>query len=164
MLAEDQIPDVVERPTPEAFWVPLEKALHALKHFTGGFHRKRDEEDGAGRDAVLEEVGHAVDQRARFATAWPRQNQDSAIALRDDTVLILIEGGAIVERPRRPSGDGAKGVRLRHGDANDGGPPPQRVDAVWPAGELAAGVVRGGALVYEPAAVGFLLARPCSRP
>ena len=73
--SQHPVADRVERSSPEPRRVAADQLLHAVHHLAGGLVRERQQQDAVHRDALLEQVGHAVGQRARLARASPGQHQ-----------------------------------------------------------------------------------------
>ena len=82
---------------------------HAPHHFAGGLVRERQQQDAVGRDALLQQVGHAVGERARLARARAGDDQRRPGRRRHGRVLLLVEFARIIDlqMDRRPE-------RLQH--------------------------------------------------
>src|SRR5579875_3139114 len=70
------------------------QTLEALAHLLSGLVGKGDSQDLPGRHLfMLYQVGDAVRDDARFAAAWPGQNQYRSLCRCDSLALRLIESG-----------------------------------------------------------------------
>ena len=69
------VADRVERPTPKPGCVAADQLLHAVHHLASGLVGESQQQDAVHRDALLEQVGYAVGQRACLARAGSGQYQ-----------------------------------------------------------------------------------------
>jgi len=76
---------------PQAGNVVWEKVGHAIEHFARSFVREREEENIRWRDAVLQQVGDAINQRPRFAAARTRNDERRTGRRHDRGTLLRIE-------------------------------------------------------------------------
>ena len=78
MGAEDAVAYGVKGAAPEAKSAIGEEGFHPLQHLPGGFVGESEEEDLGRGDAMLQQVGHAVGERARLAAARARDDEGGA--------------------------------------------------------------------------------------
>ena len=67
------------------------EAMSALEHLPRGAVRERQQEDALRRNAVLDEVGDAVDERAGLARARRREDEHRAVRRRRGGALFGVE-------------------------------------------------------------------------
>ena len=79
-----------------------------LEHLVGGAAREGEEEDALGRDAAFDEVGDAVDERARLPGAGAGDDEQRTVAVRGG-------GGLLGVQLRGEVAGGAGDVRSRAG-------------------------------------------------
>ncbi len=99
--AEDAIADGVEGAAPEAGEIVRDQRGDALEHLARGLIRKGEEQDARGADAVLDEVGDAIGQRAGLAAAGAGDDQRGAGSGGDGLVLLRIELRGVVDPESR---------------------------------------------------------------
>ena len=75
MPAQHAIPDRVKRAAPKTARVDREKIRHAIEHLARSFVRKREQQDVARIDPVLDQVRDAISQRARLPAARARDDK-----------------------------------------------------------------------------------------
>ena len=92
-LSEQPVPGGVERSAVHPRAAPTDESLGAGEHLLRGAAREGEEEDALGRDAALDQVRDAVDERARFARARAGDDEQRPVAEGDGARLLRIEGG-----------------------------------------------------------------------
>ena len=100
MSAEDAVANRVECAAPESIGSAGDEGVHTLRHFTRGFVRESEEEDGAGGNALFEYPSHAVGQCACFSTASAGNDQRRAAGGGHSGELLLVEFRRIVDTAR----------------------------------------------------------------
>ena len=75
VAAQDAMADRVKRAAPKPGSVAADQVLHALHHLAGCLVGESQQQDAIDRDSLLEQVRHAVGQRARLARARAREHQ-----------------------------------------------------------------------------------------
>ena len=73
--SQHPVADRVKRAAPKPRRVAADQVLHTVHHLAGGLVGERQQQDAVDRDALLEQVCHAIGQRARLARARPGQHQ-----------------------------------------------------------------------------------------
>ena len=76
------MPCRVKRPTVHTSGGVSDQSLYASKHFLGGSAREGQEKDALGLHASIDEVGDAVNQRARLARAGAGDDKQRTIGVR----------------------------------------------------------------------------------
>ena len=90
-LSEQAVPGGVERPALHAARHGAHEAFGAAEHFLGGAAGEGEEEDALGRDAALEQVRDAVDQRARLAGAGAGDDEQRTVAVGRGGSLLVVQ-------------------------------------------------------------------------
>ena len=65
--------------------------LESLAHLVRGFVGKRQRHDVVGWNIVGDHVGDAMGDHTGFTTAWPSENQQWPMNLRNGSTLILVQ-------------------------------------------------------------------------
>ena len=60
-------------------WLP-DEALGAREHFLGGAAREGEQEDPLRRDAAVDQVGDAVDQRSRLSRSGAGDDEERSVS------------------------------------------------------------------------------------
>ena len=115
MAAEDARADRVEGAGPERGGVVRDEFADALGHLAGGLVGEGEQQDLAGVDAVVEQPGHAVGESAGFPGAGAGDDQRAAGRRGDGGVLLLVEGGLVVDAGGVRRSAAVEGVVSRHG-------------------------------------------------
>jgi len=68
-----------------------DQTLGAGEHLAGGAPREGEEQDPLRRDAALDQVRDAVDERARLARAGAGDDEQRPVAERDGALLLRVE-------------------------------------------------------------------------
>ena len=88
--AQELVADRMEGSAPDARHAGHD-ALGALEHFVRGAVREREEENPLRRHALLNQIGHAVHERARLARAGGREHENRPVAGRRRRALFWVE-------------------------------------------------------------------------
>ena len=75
MPAQDAIADGVKRAAPQAREIRPGRSRHAVEHLARGLVRESEQQDVLRQDAVFEQVGDAIGERARLAAARAGDHQ-----------------------------------------------------------------------------------------
>ena len=97
--AEELVADRVEGAAPDARHARHD-ALGALEHLVRGAVRERQQQDALGRHALLHQIRHAVNERARLARAGGRQHEERPVAGRRRRALLGIKNFAEIRHVR----------------------------------------------------------------
>ena len=95
--AQGAVAEGVEGAAPEARGLDAGEVVHPVEHFLGGLVGEGEKEDLARLDALGQEVGDAVGQRARLARAGAGEHQQRAGRGRDRGELLVVEQGLEVD-------------------------------------------------------------------
>ena len=90
MASQHSIADRVKRPAPNPAGIDRQQVRHSIEHLPSGFVGEREQQNISRIDSVLEQVGHAIGQGARFARAGPGDDQLRAGLGGDGCELLLI--------------------------------------------------------------------------
>ena len=112
VAAQDLVADGVERPAPEAVRAVGQEVGDALQHLAGGLVGEGQQEDVLRLDAVLQEVGDAVGQRARLAATRPGDDEHRPRPGGDGLALLGVEFAGVVDLPAGVVGDDGGLVEL----------------------------------------------------
>ena len=99
--AEQAAAERVERADPgfaQGMAGALEQCADAVAHLVGGFVGEGDGENRIGRRALIDQIGDAVGDDARFARAGSRQDQQRTFGSEDSFALLRVQ---IVEKIHR---------------------------------------------------------------
>ena len=91
VAAQEARADRVERPRPDGRDGVADEGLGPLAHLARGAVREGQQEDAVRRDAALDQVGDAVDERAGLAGAGRREHEQRPVAGRRRRALFGIE-------------------------------------------------------------------------
>ena len=111
----------MERAAAHLLAPPVEQRRSAGEHLAGGPAREGQQHDVFGLGARLDEVGHAVDERARLARTGPGNDQKRPAQCRRCGILLRVQRTGIVDRQARlrrvgvafenkPAGHGVSGT------------------------------------------------------
>ena len=95
--AEDAVADRVECAAPEPIGGAGDECVHPLGHFTRGFVRESEEQDGAGGHALFQNPSHAVGQCACLSTPGTGNDQRRTTGRCHSSKLLLVEFRGIVD-------------------------------------------------------------------
>ncbi len=115
---EETVRGAVERAAVHGAALAPHELLRAREHLLRRAPREGEQEDPLGTDAALDQVGHAVDQRARLARPRAGDDEQGAVRMRRGRALRVVEVGGEVHAATRCDFAHAGGVgnRLtRHG-------------------------------------------------
>ena len=115
MPAQHPIPDRVKGSAPESARVHRQKIRHAIEHLPRGFVRESEQQDIARIDAVLEQIGDAIGQRARLAAARAGDHQQRPRRRRHRRELLLIQLRRVIDVDRGRGGSALERVFAGHG-------------------------------------------------
>ena len=82
-------------PQSDGEFVP-QQIRHASHHFAGGLVGEREQQDAVGRNALFEQVGHAIGERARLARARAGDDERRAGRRGDGGALLLVEFARVI--------------------------------------------------------------------
>jgi hypothetical protein len=116
---EEAVGGAVERAAVHAAAGAPDEAFRAGEHLLGDAAREGEEEDALRRDAALDEVRDAVDERARLAGAGAGDDEEGAVAVGGRLALGLVELRGEVHRAL--GGDLARSCRVGAGVGAHGG-------------------------------------------
>ena len=119
VLAERAVAHAVKRAAVHPRRGRAHQPLGAGEHFLSGAAGEAEQEDAFGRGAGVDQVGDAVDQRARLARAGAGDDQQGPVAVRRGGVLLLVELGPEVARGGRDLA-GTGGIDAGHGPSVTG--------------------------------------------
>ena len=94
--AQDPRADGVERAAPERTQFVAEQIADSPHHFAGGLVREGQQQNPVGGDALLQQIGHAISERARLAGASPGDHQGRPRRRGDGGQLLGVEFARIV--------------------------------------------------------------------
>ena len=114
MPAQHAIPDRMKRAAPKAARIHRQQIRHAIEHLPRGFIRKRKQQDIARVDPVLEQIRHAIGQRARLPAARAGDDQERPGRSRHRRELLLIELRRVIDVDRGRRGSALERVFARH--------------------------------------------------
>jgi len=97
VAAEDAVADGVEGAAPEITRVVGDEFLDTVEHFPGGLVGKGEQENAAGADPVVEEVGDPVGEGTRFATAGSGDDEGRARGCGDGGELLFVQFDRVVD-------------------------------------------------------------------
>ena len=92
-LSEQAMPDGVKGAAVHPRAGGADESLGAGEHLAGGAAREGEEEDALRRDAALDQVRDAVDERARLARAGAGDDEQRPVAEGDGALLLRVERG-----------------------------------------------------------------------
>ncbi len=95
--AERAMADAVKCAAPEATRLEPGELVDAMEHFLRGLVGEREEENFTGADALGEEVGDAVGERAGLAGAGAGEDEERAGLGGDGVELFVVEGRAEID-------------------------------------------------------------------
>ena len=98
VLAQDAVADGMKRAAPERGQLLPQQIRHAPHHFPGGLVGERQQQDAVRRNALLQQVGHAVGERARLARARAGDDQRRPRRRGDGGELLLVQFARVVNR------------------------------------------------------------------
>ena len=113
VAAQQAVADMVEGAAPDLSHPVAGGMAGALEHLARGAVGEGQQQDRRGRQAALDEVGHAVDERLRLAGAGGRQHQQRAVARRGRRQLFRVEDARVVDHGTRSPTFPAKGPARR---------------------------------------------------
>ena len=96
----------MKRAAPETTRLEAGELVHAVEHFFGSLIGEGEQQDFAGADALREEVGDAVGERAGLAGAGPGEDEERTGLGGDGVILFVVEGRAEVDG--RDTGEGVR--------------------------------------------------------
>src|SRR5690606_10050584 len=67
------------------------EAFHTRQHLLGGATREGEQQNALRRNPLLQQMPHAHDERARFAGAGTRNDEQRAVSMRGGGTLFLIQ-------------------------------------------------------------------------
>ncbi len=96
VLAQDAVADGMKRAAPERGQLLPEQIRHPPHHFLGRLVGEREQQNALGRDALLQQVGDPIGERAGFARPGAGNDQRRARRGGDGRVLLRVEFAGIV--------------------------------------------------------------------
>ena len=96
VLAQQAVADGVKRPTPEPADIVRQQRGDADEHFPRGLVGEGEQENAVRGYALLQQISHAISERARFARARARNHQRGSRRRGNGGVLLLIELARII--------------------------------------------------------------------
>ena len=115
MLAEHARADGMKRAAPERRQFLSEQAGDAPHHFAGGLVREREQQDAVGGNALFEQVGDAVGERAGLARTGAGNDEGRAGRRGDGGELLWIEFARVVNLQMNCGMKRFENVIARHG-------------------------------------------------
>ena len=100
VAAQHAVGDVVERAAPEAGGEAARGLVGAREHLAGGAVGEGEQEDAVRRDAALDEVDDAVDERAGLARPGGGEDEQGAVGGGGGLELLGVQEGAQVGHGR----------------------------------------------------------------
>ena len=112
--AQHPIADRMKRAAPEPAGIDRQKVGDAVEHLARGFVGEGEQQDVARIDAVLEQVGDAIGERARLAGAGAGDDEQRARRRRHGGVLLLVQLARVIDADRGRGGSALERVFAGH--------------------------------------------------
>ena len=106
VAAQQAVGDGVEGAAPEAVGGGAGELLDALEHLAGGLVGEGQQQDAPGGDALIQQPGDAVGQRARLAAAGAGDDERMPLRRRHGGILLGVQLGGVVARAARLNSHG----------------------------------------------------------
>ena len=114
MPAQDPIADGVKRSAPNAARVDRQQICDPVEHLSRGLVGKGEQKNISRIDPILEQIGDAISQGARFARAGAGNDQLRTRLGRDRSELLFVQLRGIIDVDRCRSCRALKCVLPRH--------------------------------------------------
>ena len=114
MPPQQAVSDGVKSAAPERGDIVREQSRHALEHLARGLVREGQQQDVRRRDAVFDQIRHAVSERARLAAPRPRDHQRRPRRRLHRRALLLIQLRGEID-PGSRGGGAMQDVLAGHG-------------------------------------------------
>ena len=112
--AQHPISDRVKGAAPEPARVHRQKIRDAIEHLPRGLVRESEQQDVARVDSVLEQIGHAIRQRARLPAARAGDHQQRPRRRGHRRELLLIQLRRVINIDRGRGGSALERVFAGH--------------------------------------------------
>ena len=100
MTAEDPISHRVECPAPKPAGIDRQQIRNSIEHLSRGFVREGEKQDIARIDSVLEQISHAIRERARLPRACPGDHEQRTGWRGHRCELLLVELRGVIDMDR----------------------------------------------------------------
>ncbi len=113
--AQDTGADGMERTAPKRRQLPSEQFGDAAHHFAGGLVGEREQQDAVGGDALFQQIGDAIGERAGFAGAGAGNDQRGSGRRGDGGELLRIQFARVINLQMDLRLKRFQDVLVRHG-------------------------------------------------
>ena len=100
MPAQDPVSHRVKRPAPKSTRIDGQQIRDAIEHLPGGFVGEGEQQNISRIDSVLEQVRHAIGERARLPRARARDDKQRAGRRSHSRELLLIQFRRVIDVDR----------------------------------------------------------------
>src|SRR5262245_7687505 len=97
MPAQNAVAYGMKGAAPEGRQILSEEVRYAAHHFLGGFVGEREQEDPVGWNPLLQQVSHAIRQRAGLARTRTGNHQSRTRRRGDRGVLLLVQFASVID-------------------------------------------------------------------
>ena len=115
VLAQNPRADGMERAAPERRQLPAQQIGDAPHHFAGGLVGEREQQNSVRRDALFQQIGDAIGERARLAGAGAGNDERRAGRRGDGGQLLRIQFARVINLQIDFGTERFKHVIARHG-------------------------------------------------
>ena len=100
VLPQDATADGMKRPAPQLRQVLPDQLRHAPHHLLGRLVGEREEQHALRRDALLQQISHAIRQRARLARPCARNDEQRPFARHHNGALLFVKHVPVIDERR----------------------------------------------------------------
>ena len=112
--AQKPVADGMKRAAPKRAQFAADQLGDAPHHLARGFVRERQQQNPVGRDALFEQIGDAIRERARLARARAGDDERRAGRRGDGGELLLVEFARVIDLELNFSPERLQNVIARH--------------------------------------------------
>src|SRR5438477_1544830 len=100
MTAQHPVADGMKRSTPNSARIHRQQIRDSIEHLSGGFVRKREQQNVARIDSVLGQIGDPIGERARLPRARTSDDKQRPGRRRYSRELLFVQLGGVIDMDR----------------------------------------------------------------